>query len=160
MVTVTPQRGRRVRFSHGIDFINNIMSDTVHDIVKQTLKEIKNQSFAEKLKHSAITMFASAAGALITILLIAQWNKMDTDAQIAKEKASVVETAFHNRTRLIDAQLSVLIDRIARIESLDHNTSAFSFQSSPAISIDNWEETREQIQSQIDRELYRTEKRH
>ena len=126
------------------------MSDpNVSEIVRETLSELKKQSISERIKGAFMTMFATAVGALITVLLLSQWNKMAQEAQTAKDNVVAIEEKYDSKLKTVDAQCGVIIDRIAKLEAAKTETTTTPPILESQDSLQSWEQSKEKIQKQI-----------
>jgi hypothetical protein len=131
----------------------------VSEIVRETLSELKKQSLSEKIKGAFMTMFATAVGALITVLLLSQWNEMAQEAQTAKNNVLSIEQKYDSKLKTVDAQFGVIIDKIAKLETSKTESPTIPAMEESPDSLQSWEQSKEKIQKQIDKEVYRAEKR-
>ena len=130
----------------------------VSEIVRETITELKKQSLSERLKNATLTLAATALGALMSLLFLSHWSDMKTKAELADKEVKDLKIAIEQQSTNYNTQLNVVIGRIAKLEAQKESSISIPL-AEPSSSLQDWETSKEQIQKQIDKEVYRLEKR-
>jgi hypothetical protein len=139
--------------------------DNIAAIVKETIAETKRNSFGERIKSALLTLFFSAFGTLLTILVVSAWHTVETNSSDAKKEVLVLRALIDSNNTKQDAKNSVIISTLAKIETFQREKHADAVSSIPKFllpeppledTLHQFEEQKEMIHSQIETEIKRT----
>lgn len=139
--------------------------DEIKEIVEvlQDFQQKKN-AFKEKIGN----MFYGAIGALITLLLVGQWNSMRETSNEAKSIANATRKeyteAFSEKNKVDEATFRVYGQRISKLEvALNLQDAQIIGPAMPlnpsAITFDSVEQEQQKIEKEVDKEIYRSRER-
>lgn len=121
----------------------------VEDIIEKTLKKQRDGSF---FKDKMMNMFFGAVGALMTLLLIGQWQSMD-------RKSTAALDAVEEHRKISEAKFKVFESELVQLKAkVQTNHGDFVGPSLP-LSVDEYDNVQEEIQGKIDQEVYRSKDR-
>lgn len=133
------------------------------DTIKNFLEAFTE--FREKkslVKEKFGNLFFGSVGALITLLLVGQWNTMEKKADGAMDKVEKMVETMENEKNVNGAKFRVLTQEISKLEAIIQQKRDISIappliqQPQPEITFKEVEVKQKALERQVDKEIYRS----